>query len=89
MLGLGWAFGEKKVKNRVFHAEERIYNLHISLSKLVSLSGSPLLALSTIFHTYAIPLELGFALSVFLALRERSKIVTLRIPTVRLRGHML
>ena len=68
---MGGHLERRRGENHVFHAEEHIYNLHISLSKLVSLSGSPLLALSTIFHTYAIPLELGFALSVFLALRER------------------
>ena len=34
----------RRVKIRVFHAKERIYNLHISLSELVLLSGSPLLA---------------------------------------------
>jgi len=33
-------------ENCVFHAEECIYNLQISLSKLVSLSGSPFFALS-------------------------------------------
>jgi len=26
VLGLGWAFVEKRVKNRVFHVEKRIYN---------------------------------------------------------------
>jgi len=36
------------MKNRVFQAEERIYNLQISLSDLISLSGSPLLVLSVI-----------------------------------------
>jgi len=46
VLGFGWAFGgEESEKNHVFHTEERIYNLQISLSELVSLSGSPLLAL--------------------------------------------
>jgi len=39
-----WKGGEGE--NCVFHAEERIYNLQISLSELVSLSGSPLFALS-------------------------------------------
>ena len=37
------------MKNHVFHAEERIYNLHISFSELVLLSGRPLLALSMTF----------------------------------------
>ena len=49
MLGLGWAFGEKKSEKSCFHAEECIYNLQISLSKLISLSGSPLLALCATF----------------------------------------
>ena len=39
------------MKNRVFHAEEHIYNLQISLSKLVSLSGNPVLALNMTFHS--------------------------------------
>ena len=39
VLGLGQAFGEKKSENHVFHAKERIYNLQISFSELVSLSG--------------------------------------------------
>ena len=44
---------EKRIaKNRVFHAEERIYNLQISLSKLVSLSGSPLFTLNTQILTH-------------------------------------
>ena len=46
VLELGWAFGEKNSENRVFHTEECIYNLQISLSEIVSLSGNPLLALS-------------------------------------------
>ena len=49
VLGLGWAFGEKKSEKSCFHAEECIYNLQISLSKLISLSGSPLLALCATF----------------------------------------
>ena len=52
LLGFGWAFGGKdRGKNCVFKAEERIYNLQISLSELVSLSGSPLFALSTTICT--------------------------------------
>ena len=39
------------VKNCVFHAEERIYNLQISLSELILLIGSPLLALSATFRS--------------------------------------
>ena len=51
MLGFGWAFGEEeRGKNRVFHDEERIYNLQILLSELVLLSGSPLFALSATIH---------------------------------------
>ena len=47
VLGFGWVFGEEESeKNCVFHVEERIYNLQISLSELISLSRSPLLALS-------------------------------------------
>ena len=45
--GLGGILEKRRVKNRVFHAEERIYNLQILLSELISLSGSPLFALST------------------------------------------
>ena len=37
------------MKNRVFHAEEHIYNLQISLSELFLLSRSPLFALSATF----------------------------------------
>ena len=48
--GLGGCLERKRVKNCVFHAEERIYNLQISHSELVSLSGSPLLALSMTFR---------------------------------------
>jgi len=40
----------KRGENRVFHAEECIYNLHISFSELVSLSEIQLLALTTTFH---------------------------------------
>ena len=40
VLGLGWTFGEKKkVKIMFFHAEERIYNLQISLSEWESTFG--------------------------------------------------
>jgi len=42
---LGGVLEKRRVKNRVFHAEERIYNLQISLSELISLSGSPLFPL--------------------------------------------
>jgi len=51
VLGFGWEFGEgERGKNRVFHTEEHIYNLQISLSELVLLSGSPLFALSATIH---------------------------------------
>ena len=50
VLGLGQAFGEKKSENHVFHVEERIYHLYISLGKLISLRGNPLLVLSATFH---------------------------------------
>ena len=39
-----------KSENRVFHTRKLIYNLQISLGKLVFLSETPLLALSTTFH---------------------------------------
>ena len=55
--GLGGCLERKRVNNHVFHAEEYIYNLEILLSKFISLSGNPLLALSTT------PLRLRFALS--------------------------
>ena len=42
-MRLAWKHSEK---NHVFHAEEHIYNLQISLSELVSLSGSSLFSLS-------------------------------------------
>ena len=32
--GLGWCLERKRVKNCVFHVEERIYNLQILLSEL-------------------------------------------------------
>ena len=51
VLGLGWAFGEKRSEKSCFHAAEHIYNLQISLSELVSLSESSLLALSATFGT--------------------------------------
>ena len=38
---------KRRVKNHVFHAKERFYNLQISLSKLISITGSPLFSLST------------------------------------------
>jgi len=41
---------EREAKNRVFHVDERIYNLQVSLSELVSLSEIQLLALNTTFH---------------------------------------
>jgi len=45
VLGFRWAFSEEeRGKNRVFHAEERIYNLQISPSELISLNESPLFA---------------------------------------------
>ena len=34
-LVLVGVLGKRRVQNRVFHAEERIYNLQISLSELV------------------------------------------------------
>ena len=40
-----WRGGERK--NHIFHAEEHIYYMKISLRELISLSGSPLFALST------------------------------------------
>ena len=41
------AFGEEeRGENCVFHAKESIYNLQISLSELVLLSGSPIFVLS-------------------------------------------
>jgi len=40
------SFERGRHENHVFHAEERIYNLQISLSEFVSLSGNPLLVLS-------------------------------------------
>ena len=43
-MGGVWREGESE--NHIFHAEEHIYNLQISLSELVSLSGSPLFTLS-------------------------------------------
>ena len=44
--GLGRILEKRRVKNRVFHVEERIYNLQISLSELVLLSRIPLFMLS-------------------------------------------
>ena len=43
---MGGVLENMRVKNRVFQAEECIYNLEILLSELVSLSGSPLFSLS-------------------------------------------
>jgi len=43
---LGGVLEKRRVKNRIFHDEEHIYNLQISLSELISLSWSPLFALS-------------------------------------------
>ena len=47
--GLGGCLERRRMKNRIFHTEEHIYNLQISLSELVLLGGSPLLALSANF----------------------------------------
>ena len=50
--GLGGHLKRRIVeKNMFFHIEERIYNLQISLSELISLSKSPFLALSTTIRT--------------------------------------
>jgi len=43
---LGGVLEKMRLKNHVFHAEERIYNLQVSLSELVLLSGSPLFSLN-------------------------------------------
>jgi len=43
-----WSGG--KGENHVFHVEECIYNLQISLSKLVSLNRSPLFTFSVTIH---------------------------------------
>ena len=43
---MGGVLEKRRVKNRIFHVEERIYNLQISFSELVSLSRSPLFSLS-------------------------------------------
>ena len=53
------SFERRRHKNCVFHAEERIYNLQISLSKLVSLSENPFLTLSVTFRTGAISSRVG------------------------------
>jgi len=94
------------VKNRVFHAEECIYNMQISLSELVSLSGSPRFSLSKQilaqcnflctmarsagqFSLSAIPSRVGIALSVPFTLREISKVISFKIPTVILCRNIL
>ena len=59
------------MKNHVFHVKERIYNLQISLSELVSLSWSPAFALSATIRARlvgqnslsATPSRVGIALS--------------------------
>ena len=58
---LGGVLEKTRVKNRVFHAEERIYNLQISLSKLISLRGSPLFHLVRQFMLSATPSALRLA----------------------------
>ena len=103
---MGGVLEKRRVKNQVFHAEERIYNLQISLSKLVSLSRSPLFSLSmqilaqhnflcTMAHLAgqfslsAIPYRVGIALNAPFAFRETTKVVIIKIPTVRLWKYVL
>ena len=47
----------KRGENRVFHAEECIYNMQIPLSELISLSKIALLALSATFRAKCKPLS--------------------------------
>ena len=68
---MGERLERKRVKNRIFHIEERIYNLQISLSELLPLSGSPLLALSSTITLSAIPSQVEITLSALLMLRKR------------------
>ena len=68
---MGGVLEKRGVKNRVFHAKERIYNLQISLSELLPLSGSPLLALSSTITLSAIPSQVEITLSALLMLRKR------------------
>ena len=44
------SFERQRHENRIFHIEEHIYNLQISLSELVSLCENPLLVLSVTFY---------------------------------------
>ena len=57
------------MKNHVFHTEEHICNIHIFLSKLISLSEIQLLVLG------AISSHVGIMLNVVVSLREISKSV--------------
>ena len=47
---MGGVWRGRERENHVFHAEECIYNLQISLSELVSLSESPLFMLSATIY---------------------------------------
>ena len=53
------SFERERCENCVFHPEEHIYNLLISLSELVSLSENPLLTLSVTFALSANPSQVG------------------------------
>ena len=46
---MGESLEREKSENRIFHVEEYIYNMKISLSELVSLSKIQLLELSMTF----------------------------------------
>ena len=63
-------------ENRIFHAEEHIYNLQISLSELVSLSEIQLLVLS------AISLLAGIVLSALISLSELSPRVAIALSAL-------
>ena len=73
-------------KNHIFHAEERIYNLQISLSELVLLSDSTLFALSMTIHTeHKSPcVKHDNSRST-----KRSKVVIFKISTIKLWGIVL
>jgi len=103
---LGGVLEKRRVKNRIFHVEERIYNLQILLSELILLSRSPLFSLNAqiliqrnFLYTMArsagqfslstIPSRVGIALSAPFALNETSKVVSFKIPMIRLWRNVL
>jgi len=99
-LGLfEWSF-EIERREILFFTLKNIYNLEISLSKMVLLSRNPLLALSMTFRVEHNSSQVGIwaernstrvgnALNVLVSLSKMSKSVILKIPIVKAWRHGL